>query len=100
MSFEGYYQILCENGHYETHDVYTNGPEYFKCSTCGEDAKWWNLVDLTNGSYTNDGTRIDGFVHFREMEVFACRCDKCGIVHTAKPSIYEIPKDKGHLKKV
>lgn len=44
MSFEGYYQQICPNGHYYTCDVYTVGP----CSDCGEGAAWSNLVDETN----------------------------------------------------
>ena len=97
MSFEGYYQILCSNGHYETFDVYQNSPEYFECSTCGEKGAWYNLVDYTNGSYDDDGTRADGYVYLKCLKEFNCACEKCGIKHTYSPAIYEIPKDKGHL---
>ena len=68
MSFEGYYQILCKNGHKHSCDCYeepmftvTQPPYYmdmddaesyplWTCS-CGAHATWWNLVDETNGSY-------------------------------------------------
>ena len=45
MSFEGRYQKLCPNNHYEEQDVYM---ETNKCEICGE--KWVksNLVDDTN----------------------------------------------------
>jgi hypothetical protein len=45
MSFEGRYQKLCPNGHYEEQDVYM---ETSRCEICNE--KWVrsNLVDDTN----------------------------------------------------
>jgi hypothetical protein len=45
MSFEGRYQKLCPNGHYEEQCVYL---ETSKCGECG--SKWMksNLVDDTN----------------------------------------------------
>ena len=45
MSFEGRYQKLCPNGHYEEQDVYMDTDQ---CIECGE--KWvkTNLVDDTN----------------------------------------------------
>lgn len=60
MSFEGYYQILCKNGHKHSCDCYEHiiftkdqccyaGEEVWTCS-CGAHAAWWNLVDQTNGS--------------------------------------------------
>lgn len=70
MSFEGYYQILCRNGHLHECNCYLNpnfedyrgsgdpldyDPSYYsplwKCPDCGELAAWWNLVDETNGAY-------------------------------------------------
>lgn len=45
MSFEGRYQKLCPEGHYEEQDVYLDTS---KCEICGK--KWIqsNLVDDTN----------------------------------------------------
>lgn len=60
MSFEGYYRILCKNGHLSSCDCYED-PVFSKneCSEgqsewtcyCGEVAAWWQLIDVTNGSY-------------------------------------------------
>jgi hypothetical protein len=97
MSFEGYFQFLCKNGHYETHSVYATDIEYWECSTCAEGASWWNIVDLTNGSYDDDGTRIDGYIYLKVLKEFNCVCDKCGDRHGYNAAIYEIPKDRGHL---
>jgi hypothetical protein len=45
MSFEGRYQKLCPNGHYEEQDVYCSTD---KCEFCGEPWERSNLVDDTN----------------------------------------------------
>ena len=46
MSFEGYHEKLCRNGHYWTADVYVDRPA---CPRCGEPAAWEHTVDQTNG---------------------------------------------------
>jgi hypothetical protein len=98
MSFEGYYQVLCKQGHYETFSVYHMDPEDWLCSACGSGAKWWNLVDLTNGSYDDDGTRIDGYVYIEGIEFFPCKCNTCGVVHYTSPAVYKLPeKGKGYI---
>jgi hypothetical protein len=74
MSFEGYYQVLCRKGHYHTEDCYDHplfaeNDRYidptkpvWTCPDCGAAARWSNLVDVTNGSYDEEGNRIDGAV--------------------------------------
>jgi RNA polymerase subunit RPABC4/transcription elongation factor Spt4 len=70
MSYEGYIQKVCRNGHYFTEDVYN---ETNCCPICHtENVLWQNFVDITNGSYDDQGTRIDGYL---PIEV-----DKNGIV--------------------
>ena len=97
MSFEGYYQIVCENGHQFTKDAYDFGDATeAKCPFCKEDAVWWNLVDVTNGSHEGD-ERIDGFLQLKIKEsVETCTCDKCNNVHVVKEPTYKIPEGKGH----
>lgn len=46
MSYEGYTQNICVNGHYTETDVYTNNP---LCAECHSELKWENSVDMTNG---------------------------------------------------
>jgi len=82
MSFEGYYQIVCRNGHEHSCDCYdepvfdANPADYvvgpysenvWSCPTCGAPATWWNLVNETNGSYC-DECNIEG-----EEDVTGCR---------------------------
>lgn len=89
MSYEGYDQLLCENGHYFTADTYEDTDhETWRCEICGAQLAWWNAVDVTNGSfdvnpYTKEEVRIDGYV---ELEI-----DK-----PAQEETYKIPSHVGH----
>jgi len=120
MSFEGYYQILCSNGHETCVDCYDHphfgkeetdefGTRYpWKCH-CGANATWWNLVDVTNGSsctacdgveeceWCMDG-RVDGCVTLEEKAPSKrCKCNKCGNSHLAEEATYKVPlKSCGH----
>ena len=113
MSFEGYYQVLCVNGHLLEIDVYDvdvdfpNCDEEWECEYCNEKIAWWNIVDETNGSFdiNSDGyetrERIDGYVYL-EMDKGrdTCICPTCGIVHfsTDEAPTYKLPEGKrGHI---
>jgi len=92
ISFEGYYQKLCKNGHYWTTDCYINDEI---CPYCGEISIWENLVNITNGSfYTDPETgkekRIDGYIELKIKS--QKKCDKCDSI---LETIYEIPKIGG-----
>jgi len=114
MSFEGYYQILCRNGHSRSEDCYAdpnfdNSPTrewhgtedmewpVWHC-TCHAVAAWWNLVNTTNGSYYED-ERIDGYVELEvATEPDTCVC-KCGHTHSkgGENPTYKLPDgDEGH----
>lgn len=48
MSFEGYYELLCENGHFaKSYDIYGDFPD--KCDYCGAPFTHHHMVDQTNG---------------------------------------------------
>ena len=99
MSFEGYYQVLCKNGHYSTCDCYTlhtpGSSDDWRCSICGEECAWWNIVDETNGSYCisfpgycdsctdkdycDDEGRIDGYIELEEKT--PAKTQKCNLGH-------------------
>lgn len=111
MSYEGYQQLLCKNGHLMNIDAYENAP--FRCPDCNEPIVWWNGVDETNGmcemtcpsprNETLSGLcdsceeRIDGYVQL-EVDVPAV-IEQCnlGCNHIMKSTRYKIPTDKGHL---
>jgi len=88
MSWEGYYQQLCKNGHYTAKSAEYQDEDK-KCSICGEKIVWINIVDVTNGSFETDGTRIDGYVDLKiEKET---KCKECG---STLEVTYKIPKIK------
>lgn len=98
MSFEGYYQILCVNGHLDGEDVYSFDEKTWRCRHCRASAQWINKVNTTNGSWdfdaeTGEQIRIDNHV-----ELEKCRpaefCDKCH--QEIAPCTYYIPTDQGH----
>jgi len=96
MSFEGWYQMICENGHYFSGDCYDIEPENAACQ-CGSKVKWWNLVDVTNGSWDDDGNRIDGYIELElDKEAETCICSKCQNKHVISEETYELPEE-GHL---
>lgn len=98
MSFEGYYQILCKNGHEHSADCYADVANA-KCPFCKASAKWENLVDQTNGSYEGK-KRIDGYVSLRvEKEVKTKLCKHCGTTKVLEQQTYRVPKNKGKLIK-
>jgi hypothetical protein len=52
MSYEGYIQALCENGHYnQFQDRMDVDPEAEVCHICKSKIVWTNSVDDTNGDH-------------------------------------------------
>lgn len=85
MSYEGYTQTLCINGHYKEIDCNDNIEKY--CKKCKKELVWFNSVDLTNGSYNQKGKRIDGYINLKVSKRIVCKHCK-----TALDIIYKIPK--------
>lgn len=91
MSYEGYDQVLCENGHYYTYDCY----EFWEavgwaCPICGAKAAWSNMVDNTNGSYDEEtNERIDGYVVLQMKEETWCK--HCGSILERR---YKMPTEE------
>lgn len=56
MSYEGYVQYVCVNGHYEARNCYDS---IKKCATCGERFILQNDVDQTNDDGWKDHTEIE-----------------------------------------
>jgi hypothetical protein len=125
MSYEGYTQILCKNGHYTVRDAYDDwgDDEQGKiCSQCGEPFVWKNNVDLTNGiictawdeelgkcvdeSYCVQEQRnkcvelqgrIDGYVELEiDKEAEYETYKCCGNSKIVKERTFKIPENKGH----
>lgn len=75
MSFEGYYQKMCKNGHAWETDVYVDDDA---CSECGLASVWSHMVDETNG----EGRPIK----LRKKSIKKCKT--CGHIQEIK---YYIP---------
>ena len=94
MSYEGYSQFWCKKGHYWAVDCYlVSDDKKQKCPICNEEEVFENMVDVTNGSLDEDGTRIDGFIEPEIIKEEKLIC-KCGNEHICSCSIYKIPKKR------
>lgn len=100
MSYEGYSQFWCKNGHYWTRDCnllmnWGEEPTKQKCPVCKEEEVFENMVDVTNGSFDDmeggDGTRIDNFIEPKIKSETSGKCSACGRKHVCEVT-YEIPK--------
>ncbi len=69
MSYEGYEEFICENGHYTSIDssYFSYGTDNIEvqkkmkaCPCCGESYKWHCSVDQTNGYYADEPHTFDG----------------------------------------
>ncbi|MBI3632900.1 MAG: hypothetical protein HY226_01260 [Candidatus Vogelbacteria bacterium] len=106
MSYEGYVQVLCENGHYHTLDAYDmivsdsidwqmyrgygsdEARKPWACF-CGKDMVWVNQVDETNCESV-------GYVELEvKTEARLCTCDDCGNKHVKEQMTYKIPQGRG-----
>ena len=95
MSYEGYSQFWCKKGHYWTEDAYTvDTYGVMKCPICNNEFVFENMVDVTNGSFDDDGTRIDNFINpeIKKKEVIGCK--NCGKEKICECSLYKIPKKR------
>jgi len=92
MSYEGYVQLLCEEGHQTSYGVYDYDRD--KLCRCGAKFVWRNSVDVTNNEWSQDEegnmVRCDGYVAL-EVESYD-RCECCNHVNEI---VYKIPTDKG-----
>lgn len=101
MSYEGYEQYLCTNGHYWTLDAITSRygsypKEMYQCTFCKAPAVWMNDVDQTNGCDDSHPECCDYVTLEVDMPVETHACS-CGNVHAVKPPTYKIPVDKGRM---
>lgn len=117
MSYEGYDQVLCKNGHYFTFDCYS-APDYFGqdgdpwvCTKCGEKAVWWNGVDETNGIYCSEfilkagicnktAQAVCGKTQVRKCQALGGRIDGRIDLEVDKPAEYSTCKHCGCTKEV
>ena len=109
MSFEGYYQLLCKNGHlWHEQAVCFSDADDFECSEgCGKPV-WWNIVDQTNGFCEKNGDckiehdsrecheckdRIDGAIYLELRHISSC--SECNTVLERR---FKIPEDRHRVE--
>ena len=78
MSFEGYYQKLCPNGHYQCTDVYMDASH---CPICLKKYVYSHMVDTTN----DEG---------RPMKFRVKKTTRCTHCKSVVDIVYHIPKNK------
>ena len=100
MSYEGYSQFWCKNGHYwkidceELPNLMYEEDKKQKCPVCGEEEVFENMVNITNGSFDDDGIRIDGYMDPELIESHKSKCENCGKEHLCECALYKIPIKK------
>ncbi len=92
MSYEGYEQCICENGHYFTQPgQYAFSEGLSKCQ-CGSEVAWSNSVDETNC----DSYGIVLMSDLNKLIISAEKTEVCNLGHThiTHKAIYRLPKEK------
>ncbi len=91
MSYEGYDQCLCKNGHLSEFDC---SASYYdeddrKCPNCGEEIVFTNSVDQTNGEYY--GKILD--LTWLHLQISPAKEEVCNLGHThvMEEARYRVP---------
>ena len=99
MSYEGYSQFVCAQGHawdVDAMELMYGGDEHLQpkmCPFCGSPAVWENSVDQTNGYEEDNPASIPAKLEVdRPAVVEVCNL---GHTHTLTRETYKIPADKG-----
>jgi hypothetical protein len=88
MSYEGYTEHLCANGHHWAHDCYEDEKA---CPRCGKPSVWCHHVDQTNGVLEcEDGSPDPSTIPY-PLEVDHYERKRV----TIKTPIYKIPDPEG-----
>lgn len=89
VGFSGYFQLLCERGHYSEVDCYTYEVclDTHVCSHCESPIVWEHSINTTNDC--GDDQQV-------ELEEIAPQiidvCDECGHETIVEPARYKIPE--------
>lgn len=91
MSYEGYEQHICENGHYFTCDaLFMFDTRETTCPHCQSKSAWVNAVDETNADgvgYIPEETLKEKFL-IKEAEYKTCNLN---CEHLISPAVFRIP---------
>jgi hypothetical protein len=89
MSYEGFEQWVCKNGHLTCVDAIAQsyGMVEDKCGTCGEEIVFTNSVDQTNGHEW-------GYIDFKPLKLTDAvyeTCKHCGHKTLKEEETYRVP---------
>lgn len=85
MSYEGYSQVICADGHYFERNCWDNSICY-----CGAEDAWENMVDQTNGPNQGEILPEDMKMFIVEpQKIETCKC--CNNIKIIEQSIYRTP---------
>lgn len=93
MSYEGYEQHICKNGHrfdISSQFDYWESPSVPSCYHCYKNSVWCNSVDDTNGENTGKILDFSSFLIDAEI-VETCNL---GHRHLTRPATYRIPSEE------
>ena len=89
MSYQGYTEYLCEDGHYWTQDAFDDPVVSCVVSGCPRPVAWTHEVDQTNGTDPNEPWSLPTELEVDEpMQTETCNL---GHVHVVRPPRYKIP---------
>lgn len=86
MSYEGYEQYLCENGHYWEEGCSYGNEDPIPCADCGKPPVWVHSVDTTN----DEGEPV---VLKLKTPSKLETCPTCQHTKEVTPETYEIPPE-------
>jgi hypothetical protein len=86
MSWEGYYQCLCEQGHYFI------GQEGEACPHCKSPAVFTNSVDDTNCDSVGE-IPLEALQPFKIADAITETCAHCGHVKQLEPARFRVPDE-------
>lgn len=88
MSYEGYEQCICSNGHYFERDCFDHNGV---CPVCLAKSTWWNGVDQTNGPDQGAVPMEVLKEKFLLSEEQINTCDHCHASKVIANAIFRIP---------
>jgi hypothetical protein len=89
MSWLGYEQNICENGHYTTDDSYCGSDGV--CPICQAKIAWFNVVDCTNPPGPQGEIPMEALQQFIIKEEVIETCPTCQHSKELSPTIYRVP---------